>query len=29
MWNGYDARLCSGQGAEKNGIEKYGNKLIG
>lgn len=29
MWNGYDARLCYGEGAEKNGIEKYRNKLIG
>ena len=28
MWNGYDARLCSGQGAEKNGIEKYRNNLV-
>jgi kynurenine formamidase len=29
MWNGYDARLCSSWGAEKNGIEKYSNKLVG
>jgi kynurenine formamidase len=29
MWNGYEAELCSSWGAEKNGIEKYGNKLVG
>jgi len=29
LWNGYDAKLCSSWGAEKNGIEKCSNKLVG
>jgi len=29
MWNGYDARLVDSSGAEKNGIEKTKDKMVG
>lgn len=29
MWNGYDARLVDSNGAEKNGIEKTKDKMVG
>ena len=29
MWNGYDARLVDSTGAEKNGIEKTRDKMVG
>src|ERR1700733_9079569 len=29
MWNGYDARLVDANGAEKNGIEKVKDKMVG
>ena len=29
MWNGYDARLVDSNGAEKNGIEKTRDKMLG
>ncbi len=29
MWNGYDARLVDGSGAQKNGIEKTKDKMVG
>ena len=29
MWNGYDARLVDSSGAEKNGIEKTRDKMVG
>ena len=29
MWNGYDARLVDSSGAEKNGIEKTHDKMVG
>src|SRR6201988_4703876 len=29
MWNGYDARLVDSTGAEKNGIEKVKDKMLG
>ena len=29
MWNGYDARLVDSTGAEKNGIEKTKDKMVG
>ena len=29
MWNGYDARLVDSNGAQKNGIEKVKDKMIG
>jgi kynurenine formamidase len=29
MWNGYDARLVDSNGAEKNGIEKTRDKMVG
>lgn len=29
MWNGYDAKLVSSGGAEKNGIEKVKNRMVG
>ena len=29
MWNGYDARLVDSNGAEKNGIEKVKDKMVG
>jgi len=29
MWNGYDARLVTGTGAAKNGIEKTRHKMVG
>lgn len=29
MWNGYDAKLVGSAGAEKNGIEKAKNRMVG
>jgi kynurenine formamidase len=29
MWNGYDARLVDANGAQKNGIEKVKDKMVG
>jgi kynurenine formamidase len=29
MWNGYDARLVDSSGAQKNGIEKVKDKMVG
>src|SRR3981081_1457240 len=29
MWNGYDARLVDSNGAQKNGIEKTKDKMVG
>ena len=29
MWNGYDARLVDSDGAQKNGIEKVKDKMVG
>ena len=29
MWNGYDARLVDSNGAQKNGIEKVKDKMVG
>ena len=29
MWNGYDARLVDSNGAQKNGIEKTRNRMVG
>ncbi|MEM3627851.1 MAG: cyclase family protein [Candidatus Bathyarchaeia archaeon] len=29
MWNGYDCTLVTSEGAQKNGIENYRNKIVG
>ena len=29
MWNGYDARLVDSSGAQKNGIEKVKDRMVG
>ena len=29
MWNGYDARLVDANGAQKNGIEKTKDRMVG